>query len=135
MNVTAMVTKLEPTQEREHNFEISSADLFPAAIDEILETIKEGGEKAREIVRGNRLDKTPVFSQYLPRALRLPAGAWEMAKQEPTTDMTEETLAIRAEALEVARLWFTELLHSAVHNEPMRLRIVKAPGNPHRLAL
>jgi len=134
MNVRDLVAAAPGAPDREHSFMIADHDLYPEMIKEILTTIAEGGEKAREIVRGNRFDKTPIFAQYLPRALLVPHAAWEMALQEPTDDMTDEGLAMRAEALEVARLWFTELLHCSVHHEPMAFRITTTPDKPFRLA-
>lgn len=135
MNVTTMVTTVPGAPDREHSFVIAAHDLYPAMIKEILDIIKEGGEEARARVRGDRLDKTPIFSQYLPRALRAPSMAWEMALEAPSADMTEEGLAMRAEALEIARLWFTELLHCSVHNEPMAFQITSTPDKKYRLAL
>lgn len=135
MNVRAFVEKNERGKiiGYSHQFKAEADVIYPAMIEEILDTIKDGGETARSIVRGARLDKTPIFSQYLPRALRVPAVAWEMALQEITDDMSDESLEMRAEALTVARLWFTELLHCSVHNEPMIFRIISKPDKKYRL--
>ena len=134
MNVRDLVEPYDDpqTEQYKHHFRGAASEIYPAAIAEIKEIIKEGANKATEKLHAARLGENPITSQYLPRALRVASVGWEAALAAPTKDMSEDIKAHRDEALEVARLWFQELLHVAVHNEPMVIHITKDAANTHR---
>ncbi len=139
MNVLQLVQVWEHPHKRQmekagykHFFMIPASILYPTMIEEILQIIKEGEEKARELIRGNRLEKTPIFSQYLSQALRVHNVGWQAALAAPFDEMAEDVKQHRDSALTVTRLWFTELLHTAVHNAPMVFRIMRDEENRYR---
>lgn len=111
---------------------IASEVLYPGMIAKIRDVLNDGPELARAKLRAEGLADTPILRQYLPRAERIPADIWNLALEEPHTHQTQETLDLRKEVLEVARLWFTELLHKAHNYNPLSLRILKAPDNIFR---
>lgn len=55
-----------------------------------------------------------IRSEYYPAAQALPEEAWEMAliTRQEFTELAE--IEVRMRALEICRLWFTELLHRAL---------------------
>lgn len=89
--------------------------VYPWALERIAEALADG----------------PVLPTirdlYLPRAQALPAGTWALAAT-PRDQVAEADLAVRGEALELVRLWATELLHGAVGYQPIGLRILKRPA-------
>lgn len=91
-------------------YEVAPADLYPNMAAHITEVLESGAN-----MPGN-------LSRYLAQAKALGAEAFDLvglAKGETL----EADLPARAEALEVCRLWFTELLHAAVGYEKIHLHI------------
>jgi len=76
-----------------------------------------------------------ILLTYLRQAQRLPEEAWELA-QKPASDFwlmeaplqdhieNERKVELRAQVLELARLWFTEHLHVSIGHIPMGLHIL-----------
>ena len=92
-------------------FEVEPREMYPEAIAHVVEAT--GGPRPGG-----------VLGTYWDRAKQLPPAAWELALR--TRDECDaEQLAARAEALEIARLWFTEMLHAAINHKPMGLHILK----------
>lgn len=94
-------------------FVVEPAQLYPAAIADLIEVVEAGRQPSH-----------PALIAPYHRAKALGAGGLRLAlvarAQCPPDDLT-----IRAEALEVARLWFTEKLHQAIDHAPMGLHITK----------
>lgn len=93
-------------------FEIDPDTMYPATIEEIqLALAGEGVFPIRD---------------HEVAAKSLPEFAWGLALT-PRDQVEEwEKLAIRAKALELARLWFTERIHQAVDHVPMKIHILKS---------
>lgn len=72
----------------------------------------------------------PTVAQYVARARQLPPEAWDLAlaPRERFEPDDARALAIRGEALEVARQWFTEALHVSVGYGPMALKLLSRPA-------
>lgn len=105
MDIFNIVT--EDTQrnqrEKERNWFIANpAELYPAAIAHIQDRLA-AGDPGDGIIR----------SQYYPAAAVLPPRAWELALT-PRAEVSAKDIELRAQALEIARRWFTELLHRAL---------------------
>lgn len=152
MNVKTVQDVVLPSELEDVDFEVSASDIYPGMIAEIQGMIADGENEARqkmlphlfgdEVEGFTALQKkgmmevanqSPIARVYLGRAMMVPQGAWEMALQPVSEEMSQENREARAEALEVARLWFTELLHMSVDYRPMSLRITKDEGNTYRL--
>lgn len=105
MDIFDIVTEdVERNQrEKERNWYIANpTDLYPAAIAYIQSQLAEG-KQGDGIIR----------SQYYPAAAALPVRAWQLALM-PRSEVSAKEIEVRAQALEIARLWFTELLHRAL---------------------
>jgi hypothetical protein len=99
-------------------FEIGPGVLYPEAIADIRALLASGYLPQAKTKAG--MDALMILHT---QAKRVPAEAWDMAlSAEPPLPERGE---IRAMALELARLWFTEKLHQAVDYKPMALRILK----------
>jgi hypothetical protein len=92
-------------------FEVEPGKMYPAAIKDINTT--------------RIADNNWTGVQHLDSAVRhLPARGWELAiNLQMEVEPDEESLYNNA--LELARLWFTEKLHQAINHAPMKLVIKK----------
>lgn len=93
-------------------FVVEPGEMYPAAIAHICQRLEV---QARP---GGTL--TVLYDQ----ASQLPAEAWEWALR-PLAACPDGARGARAEALEIARLWFTETLHQAVSQQAIGLHILK----------
>jgi hypothetical protein len=112
MNVQKMVRDLENPELGRTGFEIVPDDLYPQTIQFIVDTLK----KQAGVGEGLR--------QLYNRAALLPKTAWAVALK-PGAGFSPNLRKVRAEALTIARLWFTEMLHASIGHTPMHLRITK----------
>lgn len=90
--------------------------IYPAVIARIQEIISSG-ELPDELVdhKGNvEIDPRGIARTYASRAKALPLQSWDYALQARDKIQDAQVLAIRAEALNLARLWFTQALHVSV---------------------
>ena len=94
-------------------FVVEPAQLYPAAVADLIEVVEAGRQPSH-----------PALIAPYHQARALGAGGLKTALV-PRHKCPPDDLALRAEALEVARLWFTEKLHQAIDNAPMGLHIVK----------
>lgn len=110
IRVFELVTEIAPC-----DFEIEPGVLYPAAVEHIKECLAQN-------IRGDGVIK----DVYFPQAQALPAEAFALALT-PRGDVDAGDLETRAQALELARVWFTEMLHRAVGGDgtQMRLHILK----------
>lgn len=114
MNLIEIARRVDdPTGDGREGFEVTTDDLYPSAIDDLREALQYDVEP-----------KPGPLLNYYRAAKTLPDEAWEYA-QKPRTGMPEEARRLRATVLELARLWFTELVHETVEHRPMYLRIRK----------
>ena len=65
-----------------------------------------------------------ALRQEYDAALALPDEAWDYALAGAETADIDNARELRAQALEIARRWFTEMLHRAV-GAPMHLHILR----------
>lgn len=92
--------------------EVDPADLYPQTIAHIRQRLLT--ESAPD----------GALRQEWDQALTLPRDAWDLALVAATDDMPAPDRAARAAALEIARRWFTEVLHQAIGGA-MQLRITR----------
>lgn len=93
---------------------VDPADLYPAAIAHVVEVMKSGAS-----VSG------PLAIE-LAAARALPDDAWANALIARSDFDDSQTLEIdqRRQALEIARRWYTEMLHQAI-GAPISIRITR----------
>ena len=99
-------------------FELDPDTAYPWTLDRIAEALAGGAVSAT------------LRDTLLPRARALPTEAWALAAT-PRDELeveAPEVLRLRAEALEIVRLWATELHHGAVGHIPRGVHIVKRPA-------
>lgn len=91
-------------------FVANPADLYPAALAEVVRVVQTAERPSGAL--GLLYDRAQVLQTIDP-------DAYKRALTGKPGDSG------RAEALEIARLWFTELLHAAIDHAPMGLHITK----------
>ena len=96
-------TERNKRQNERNWFVIDPGEMYPAMVEFIQAQITEG-KQGDGIIR----------SQYYPAAQALPAEAWQLALIPRQEVARKADIEARATALEIARLWFTELLHRAL---------------------
>jgi hypothetical protein len=98
------IATVDPTRDEPGRnwYTVAPGDLYPAAIEYI-----QG-----QLAAGNQGDGI-IRNRYYQDAAALPAAAWQLALT-PHDEVEAEDALTRATALEIARLWFTELLHRAL---------------------
>lgn len=106
MDIFKIATEDKERNKRQNErnwFNVDPATMYPAMIEFVQAQLAEG-KQGDGIIR----------SQYYPAAQALPAEAWALALM-PRDEVTRKAdIEARANALEIARLWFTELLHRAL---------------------
>jgi len=95
------------------SFEADPDTIYPATIAHIRAQLQIEGWAAPEHLR-----------THFEVAKGIADDVWEMALAAKT-DVQPAHHASRAEALEVARRWFTAALHVSIGNAPMNFRITK----------
>lgn len=117
--------------------EIDTAAAYPAAIEDVRKhagkrievadvweyLVALGADEKEAIGRATAVAGALQLSA--DAAGRLPADAFDLALK-PLDAIDPARRADRSAALEVARLWFTELLHAAQGGGPMAVRWLKA---------
>lgn len=98
--------------ENDGRLDVDTSRMYPAALAHVQDVLSKG------IVPGAPLDKL-----YL-EAEKIPEGAWKAALNPPE-ECSEKYLTQRAMALEISRLWFTELLHLAMGGGTMHVHLIK----------
>ena len=102
LNVFEIAVRVDPTNEGfENRFDIDPAKMYPATIAHIVGVLEK------------QAMPDGALQQEYPKAAALPAAAWEAALVSKD-ECTPEEIGVRAEALQIARRWFTEMLHRAV---------------------
>lgn len=110
-NVLEYVTSEDRATEDRLWFSVDPADLYPPALEALMSAV----------AHGTRPEATALQSLYA-RAQTLGVSGLQLGL-EPREALPAELVLVRAEALELARLWFTEHLHAAVSHSPMGLHI------------
>jgi len=114
-----LTTEVEPGK-----FEVVLDQMYPAMLGHIQECLTNGA-KGDGVIR----------DQYYPQAQAMPAEAWELALT-PFTEavgLPDAKQKQRNKALELARLWFTELLHRSIGGDGTPLHLVLLPDRKWRL--
>ncbi len=114
-----LATEVEPGK-----FEVVLDRMYPAVIDHIKECLNSGA-KGDGVIR----------DQYYPQARNLPAEAWGLALTpfQEAVNLPDAQRQQRNKALELARLWFTELLHRSIGGDGTPLHLVLLPDRKWRL--
>ena len=112
-----------PGEPDRHFRSVKPGDAYPKTIAHIRERIANAAPPDRYISVGGSIRENPLLTLY-GRALEVPAQSWDHAL-EPGDNYPPKARANRAEALEVARLWFTEELHQKLDYAPMGLHILR----------
>jgi hypothetical protein len=102
---------------------VAPKDLYSKTVAHIKAVLKEGKAPARYIDVGGEIRQNPLVELY-GRAVRVPEQSWDHAL-EPGDNYPPKARTNRAEALEVARLWFKEVLHQQIDYKPLGLHITK----------
>jgi len=90
--------------------------IYPATVKRIREVI-DSGEIPEELIDNRAMpgvDPRSVAMAYASQAKQLPNAFWEYALQDRGDFEDPIVIAIRAEALTLARRWFTQALSVAV---------------------
>ena len=93
-------------------FAVDPAVMYPAMTTHITEIIQSGRSVPQNL------------EQYLSRAKKISSAAWG-ATSVARSDVSDDLVVGRAEALECTRLWFTAMLHAAIGMVPMGVHILK----------
>ena len=113
-------------------YEITPDALYPAALAEVQAKIALD-DAAYRAWTTTLPEQTAMFLRTLrTEAKRLPADSWALALQSKA-DVPAERHADRAAALEIARRWFTEVLHYQCGYELIGLRILRSEDGRFRL--
>lgn len=113
-------------------FRCDPAVVYPEVIERIQEVIKSG-ELPQELVDNAspaEIDPRGVARMYLSRAKAVDAAGWKYALQAREKFTDPEKILLRAEALEIARLWFTQALHVQVggNGTPLGVHWTNSPA-------
>lgn len=94
---------------------VKPSEIYPATVARIVEAIQ-----TPEVVPAELIDNSPtcllpdgVARSYLTQAMMLPARAWDLTLL-PVGLVPDEDRKPRAQALELARHWFTEAIHNKI---------------------
>lgn len=142
------------------SFEVNASDIYPMMVFNIKSMIDQGLYRYKLLFEQRGLMNETIFQMYVPTAIRLEPIAWKLALMSPErvegylhgdsvdtgvlgvverderdriSQINSTHMQMRAQALEIARLWFTELLHESVGYKPMRLRIKADKNRTFRL--
>lgn len=112
MQLDELTTEVEAAQSDARRFEVEPSEMYPAALDDLRREADSSWfvSTARET--------------YKQQAAQLPEEAWELALVPRGEVSSHAALVVRSQALELARLWFTECLHQHIDYAPLELRIL-----------
>ena len=102
-------------------FEVDPDKAYPAALEDLQDATKRKADDS-DFER----TFTGILARYRTQAWRMKPRAWTLALTPRWEVKKQADLTLRAELLELARLWFTEHLHASVEHKPMALRILKS---------
>lgn len=112
-------------------YEVNSSETYPAIVEFL---VKNMGEIGRAYAQGDaalmgKALALDFWAGFIVRARRtvadvlaVPDGGWELAltdRADMSADRSDPDVLARAQALEAARLFFTEALHQSINNAPM----------------
>lgn len=113
MNLNGLAVEVKAVQPGARRFEVKPAEIYPAALADLQSAL----EAHRAVDR--------ALSTYKAQAVQLPPEAWGLAFV-PRDELTSQAAIVaRAQALELARLWFTEYLHQSIDGGLLEIRILK----------
>jgi len=123
LDLFAIAKQVEPTQEGyDLRFEVDPDVLYPAALEHVVAAL--GRQRPAEPL-GQLWDAGQALKPVLADVL-----TWTKTPRDQFQGADDAAMiAARARLIEIARLWFTELLHQAVGGAPMNVRILKGSGH------
>ena len=103
------------------SFDAEPSIIYPAAIAELTDLLAHPEKRSN----------TESERFYLRKAERLPEEAWALVDWDASpvngaSELKPDDLVLRAKALEIARLYFTAMLHQQ-HGSSIHLHILKDP--------
>lgn len=104
----------------EIGFQIIPSIAYPAVIAHV-----------QDVLSGDDSVPEKGFENLIAMAKSVSYRGWALARDSLTLDVTtmsESDRRLRAQALEVARLWLTELLHQSIDKQPMYVHILADPA-------
>jgi len=101
--------KEAPTTQDRQYFEYAPADIYPKTARKIIDVVRNHREVPNNLLL------------YLAEARRI-VDYLELVNT-PKNKCDENAIPLRARALELCRLWFTEELHASIGFAPMHLHI------------
>jgi len=102
----------EPEAEMGTRFEIEPSVMYPATIDRIVDVLAFGKVPLELMDLHAVFGVNPLAAaeQLITRARKVPAWSWQDALAPKDEVGPGPRIADRAEALEIARLWFTQAM-------------------------
>jgi hypothetical protein len=136
VDLEKLTTEVKAVQPRARRFEVEPSEMYPAALADVQVALEENRAVSGALVlykhRATQLAVEAVASWQenddfiLTRTVKhVDTKAWELALLPRDSITDARAVEIRAEALEIARLWFTERLHQFINHAPMELHILK----------
>lgn len=113
MRVDSLVTEVQAVQLGTRRFQVEPSVMYPAALADL-----------QNAVETNRATST-ALGTYKAQAGRLDSEAWGLALVARGEVSSSAALLVRSQALELARLWFTEHLHQHIDYGPLEIRILR----------
>jgi hypothetical protein len=123
IDALAMATPEERAGFSRPYYAVDPGEFYPATVAAIKAQLETGKTPPRYIQAGGEIRQNPLVELY-QRATKVPEQSWDHAL-EPGDNYPPKARANRREALEVARLWFTETLHQQLDYAPLGLHILK----------
>ena len=122
------VGQLVEVEERENindrtYYAVDPAKVYPATVKEIVRRLDEEDVPARYVQAGGEIRDNPLLRLF-GRAKEIPPQAWDHAL-ESRENYPAKAREARGKALEIARLWFTEVLHQENDYAPLGVHILK----------
>ena len=104
-------------------YAVDPAKVYPKTIAEIKRVLEQEELPPRYIQSGGEIRDNPLLRLFR-MAKEVPVQAWDHAL-EPGDTYPPKAREQRRKALELARLWFTEVLHQETDYAPMGVHVLK----------
>lgn len=126
-NPLELCQELDPTTDGRRSFICDPGIIYPSTIQHIRQVIASPNLPIElyQDFSPPEIDPRAVARDYQAKARTLPVRAWDLALLPRQDLRSPEDESLRAEALTLARLWFTQALHVAISGNPLMLRILK----------
>lgn len=120
-NAAALAEREKQSGDNRLWYIVNPHEIYPATIERIQEVLQTG--QAPELVDPTSTAPNGVESLYIQEARSIPESAWRWALEDRGNFTDPKTIALRAQALDLARRWYTQALHVQVAGQSMGLHI------------